>query len=323
MKGGCFMLSHPERNLSQLIENLELEQVTGDINITINGLSNDSRQIRPGNLFIAIKGYRADGHSFIGEAIKKGAKAVISQQPFPNSPVPIIQVKNSRHAQALIAAEFFDYPSQKLKLVGITGTNGKSTSTFMINNILEVAGFRTGLLGTVYYKIGKATYPSLHTTPDSIELQSFLAEMVKQQISHAIVEVSSHGIALDRVTDIEFQVGGITNITFDHLELHQNMQEYIQTKGRFFALLPKESTAIFNGDDPLSLELSSHTSGQLVTYGIDSHLVTIKAINITRNPDYTKFDILIKKPFFTASGQKNKTYFFSYQSAVPWKSQYL
>lgn len=119
------------------------------LNIKINGISNDSRQAQPDNLFIAIKGYRNDGHSFIENAIKKGVKAVISEKAFPNSSVPVIRVKNSRYAQASLVAEFFHHPSSKLKVIGITGTNGKSTSTFMINNVLEAAGLRTGLLGTV------------------------------------------------------------------------------------------------------------------------------------------------------------------------------
>jgi len=303
--------SQTEKSLTQLIHNLEVEQVAGNIDITINGLSNDSRQIQPGNLFIAIKGYKYDGHSFINDALKKGAKAVISEHPFPNSSVPIIQVKNSRYAQAILAAKFFNHPSSQLKVVGITGTNGKSTSTFMINHILETTGFRTGLLGTVHYKIDKATYPSLHTTPDSIKLQSFLAEMVNEQVSHAILEVSSHGIALDRIVDLQFLVGGITNITFDHLELHPSMQDYINTKGKFFTILPPGGAAIFNGDDPVSLRLISQTSAQSIIYGLDSNLSTVKATNIRLNSDYTKFDVVIKKPFFTTSGQKIKPGSFS------------
>lgn len=298
------MLSHRKKNLSQLLEDLELEQVMGDINIEINGLSNDSRTVTPGNLFIAIKGYKNDGHYFIQEAIAKGAKAIICEQPYPYSSIPIIQVKSVRYAQALLAAEFFDHPSKKLQVIGITGTNGKSTSTFMINSILECANFPTGLLGTVYNKIGNRTYSTLHTTPDSIEIQNFLAEMVKSQINHAIIEVSSHGIALDRITGTKFDIGGITNITLDHLDLHQNMKEYIKTKGKFFSLLSKEGTAIFNADDPISLKLNSYNLAQPLTYSIDSNQSTIKANDITKNSDYTKFNVIIKKPFLTISGQK-------------------
>jgi len=298
------MLSPPEKNLVELLQNLPIEQIAGDVNIPINSLSNDSRTVQPGSLFIAIKGYQTDGHSFIGEAISKGARAIVSEQPYSNCPAALIQVKNSRHAQALLAAEFFDHPSQKLKVIGVTGTNGKSTSTFMVNHILESAGFRTGLLGTVYYKIDSTTHPSLHTTPNSLELQKFLAEMVSNQISHAILEVSSHGIALNRITNTKFDVAGITNITFDHLDLHQNMEEYIKTKGEFFTFLPEESAAVFNGDDPLSLKLRFQTFAQAVIYGIKSNLATIQAVNIIKNSGHTKFDLVIKKPFFTTSGQK-------------------
>ena len=299
------MLSHPEKNLAELIKYLEVERIVGDINIQVNGLSNDSRTVRPGNIFVAIYGYKTDGHSFIAKAIEKGAKAIVCQQPYPTpSPVPIIQVKNSRYAQAVLAEEFFDHPSEKLKLIGITGTNGKSTSTFMINNILEKAGFLTGLLGTVYNKVDNQIQPTLHTTPDSIEIQNFLARMVKKQIDYAIVEVSSHGIALDRIVGNKFVVGGITNITLDHLDLHGGMDDYVRTKGKFFSQLPKESIAIFNGDDSLSLQLNPYTSAQGVTYGIDSNLVNVKACDIQKSSTYTEFRLTVKKPFFSILGER-------------------
>jgi len=307
------MFSPLKKDLSQLVSKLEIEQVVGDINIPINGLNNDSRKIVPGNLFIAIKGYQTDGHSYISNAIERGAAAVVCEQCCPDCPVPIIQVKNSRYAQGILAAEFFDHPSHSLKVVGITGTNGKSTSTFMIDNILQQAGFSTGLLGTVYNRIKDRIYPTLHTTPDSIEIQNLLAEMVKQKIDYAIIEVSSHGIALDRIAGTNFNVGGITNITQDHLDLHKNMKNYIRTKGNFFTQLPKESVAVFNGDDALSLKLVSQTSAQPVTYGIDSNLVNVKAIEIVKGTQYTKFILAVKKPFFSVSGKRVLPFSFPVQ----------
>lgn len=299
------MLSHPEKSLAQLVKCLEVEQIIGDINIQVNGLSNDSRTILPGNIFVAIHGYKTDGHSFIPQAIEKGARAIVCQHPhLDSSPVPIIRVKNSRYAQAILAEEFFDHPSEKLKLIGITGTNGKSTSTFMVNSILEKAGFLTGLLGTVYNKIGNQIQPTLHTTPDSIEIQNFLARMVKEQIHYAIVEVSSHGIALDRIAGNKFVVGGITNITLDHLDLHGKMDDYVKTKGKFFSQLPKESIAIFNGDDPLSLQIISCISAQGVTYGIDSNSVNVKASDIQKTSTHTEFRLNVKKPFFNILGKR-------------------
>src|ERR1700739_1703200 len=209
--------------------------VTGTLARDVTAICYDSRQVAPGSLFCAIEGNQLDGHAFIGQAIEKGATAIVSQKPHLTTRATHIQVKDSRDALARLAATFYEDPSARLQLVGVTGTNGKTTTTFLIKHLLERAGQRTGLIGTVSYEIGERGLPASRTTPESLDLQSILAQCVDARCANVVIEVSSHALELDRVDGISFRVAVFTNLTQDHLDFHPGMKEYFDAKARLFA----------------------------------------------------------------------------------------
>lgn len=231
-------------------------------------LTNDSRQVKPGTIFIAIKGYEKDGHDYIIPAYKAGAIAIVAQKYTPNLTIPQIIVTNTRQFQARLAAEFFRHPSRELKLVGITGTNGKTSCTFMLEAIYKAAGYSTGLIGTLYNKIGEKILPTSNTSPDSILCQRLLRDMVNKGITHASMEVSSHAMVMNRVDYISFALGAITNFSADHLDLHKNITEYAQAKKSFFQMLPQNSWAIVNLDDPGCLDIAAYTPPPRLSYSL-------------------------------------------------------
>lgn len=231
-------------------------------------LTNDSRQVRPGSLFFAVPGFRADGHDFIPAAVQAGAIGVVAQRPHPGLPVPLIQVKNTRKAQAILAAEFYGWPSRELKLAGITGTNGKTSCTFMLEEIFRAAGLCTGLMGTLYNKVKDIVLPTANTSPDSILCQRLLREMVKVGATHASMEVSSHAMVMNRADCLAFAVGAITNFSPDHLDFHGGVANYAEAKKRFFQLLPPESFAVVNLDDKGCVEITAATRARRLGYSL-------------------------------------------------------
>lgn len=232
-------------------------------------LANDSRHVKPGTIFIAIKGYEKDGHDYIVPACKAGAVAVVAQRFTPGLTVPQIIVPNSRQFQARLAAEFFCHPSRQLTLAGITGTNGKTSSTFMLEAIFKARGYSTGLIGTLYNKVGEEILPTINTSPDSILCQRLLRDMVNKGVSHAAMEVSSHAMVMNRVDSISFALGAITNFSPDHLDLHKNIAEYARAKKSFFQMLPPSSWAIVNLDDPNCREIAADIPPPRLTYSLN------------------------------------------------------
>jgi UDP-N-acetylmuramoyl-L-alanyl-D-glutamate--2,6-diaminopimelate ligase len=244
----------------------------GDIDIS--GVAYDSRKVEEGYLFVAITGERYDGHDFIKDAIKRGAVAIVGEK---DSPIPLyIRVKNSRKALACIANNYYGMPSEALTLIGITGTNGKTTTTYILKSILESLGKEVGLIGTIQYMIKDRVYPALHTTPESLEFQGLLRDMLLSGCTHVISEVSSHALALYRVDSAIFNVAMFTNFTRDHLDFHKTMEDYFRAKERLFIeLLDKDGIAIINLDDPYGKRLISsliafNPSQGILTYGIES-----------------------------------------------------
>jgi len=258
----------------------------------ISSVVYDSRQATPGSLFVAIHGEKSDGNRFIGNAIERGATAIVSELPSPVSraqgqsqevqsaelpagPIPAsvtwMQVPDARKALAIIAANFFGRPADKLQLIGITGTNGKTTTSFLLDSIIHAAGFRSGLFGTIEYRTPLETHPAKTTTPESLDLQRFLSEIVRAGGSHAVLEGSSHALALDRLWGCHFAAAVFTNLTRDHLDFHQTMENYFAAKRRLF-----EGTGagparwgIVNIDDPYSQKLGK-AAEQTITYGLSS-----------------------------------------------------
>jgi UDP-N-acetylmuramoyl-L-alanyl-D-glutamate--2,6-diaminopimelate ligase len=258
----------------------------------ISSVVYDSRQAVPGSLFVAIHGEKSDGNRFIGNAIERGATAIVSELASPvaraqgqsqevqSAEIPAeaipahvtwMQVPDARKALAIIAANFFGRPADKLQLIGITGTNGKTTTSFLLDSIIHAAGFRSGLFGTIEYRTPLETYPAKTTTPESLDLQRFLSEIVRAGGSHAVLEGSSHALALDRLWGCRFAAAVFTNLTRDHLDFHQTMENYFATKRRLF-----EGTGagpagygIVNIDDPYGQKLGN-VAEQTITYGVSS-----------------------------------------------------
>jgi UDP-N-acetylmuramoyl-L-alanyl-D-glutamate--2,6-diaminopimelate ligase len=236
----------------------------------VSDLAQDSRQVKPGSLFIAVRGFHSDGHQFIAQAAQQGAAAVIAEQgqwPKPAGNTPVVLVPDSRRALAQLSAAFYGYPSRRLRLIGITGTNGKTTTTYLIKAVLEATGSRAGLIGTIDYRIGGRVYPAPNTTPESLDLQRLLAEMVEFGAKYCVMEVSSHALALGRTEGCEFDAAGFTNLTQDHLDFHKDMGAYLQAKLRLFTGLSPEACAVVNIDDPSSAAVISATKAKVITTG--------------------------------------------------------
>lgn len=233
-------------------------------------VTNNSRHVKPGAVFIAVPGYKVDGHKYIPEAIRAGAIAVVAQEYTPGFSVPQIIVGNTREAQAKLAAKFYRHPSRELKVIGITGTNGKTTCTFMLDSIFQAAGLHTGIIGTLYNKVRDLTLPTANTTPDSILCQRLLRDMVAAGVTHVSMEVSSHAMVMNRVDCTNFALGAITNFGPDHLDLHQSIAEYEAAKKSFFVMLPKEAYAVVNFDDPRCRRIAAGTAASTLSYSLEN-----------------------------------------------------
>ncbi|MFQ5454648.1 MAG: UDP-N-acetylmuramoyl-L-alanyl-D-glutamate--2,6-diaminopimelate ligase [Nitrospirota bacterium] len=266
-------------NIKDLIKDIKVKRIENERNCDIKDIAFDSRKVGPCSLFVAVKGEKADGHLFIGEAVKRGASGVvvedISQQEIrtlSERDIPIIFVKDSREALALIGSRFYDYPSQKLLLIGITGTNGKTTITYITKNIFQKDGRRTGIIGTLGYQIGDELIPLSNTTPESIELNSIFNMMLRDGISTVIMEVSSHALKLSRVKGLEFDAAVFTNLTQDHLDFHKTWDDYLESKLRLFSEMKrgKNKKAIINSDDPSGRRFIEETGAEIWRYGMGS-----------------------------------------------------
>lgn len=233
-------------------------------------ITHDSRRVRPGVVFVALRGFHADGHRFIPDAIERGAVAIVAEHGHghDSTAVPVITVKDSREALALLARAFFRRPSERLKLVGITGTNGKTTTSYITKSIIEADGQLVGLIGTIDYRIGTKVYPAPNTTPESVELQRLLHEMVEAGASYCVMEVSSHALELGRTRGCVFEAGAFTNLSPDHLDFHKDMDSYFRAKLKLFTGLGADKTAVVNIDDVRSKEIIRMTKARVLTFGM-------------------------------------------------------
>ena len=253
--------------LIKLLERLEYTCLQGEIDKEISGIVNDSRKVIEGSLFFCIKGAVSDGHTYALDVAEKGAAAIIVQEPVevPES-VTVIQVTDSRYAMALVAAAWYDYPAEKLHVIGITGTKGKTTTTYMIRSILEAAGHKVGLIGTIEAIIGDRVIPACNTTPESTTIQEYFAEMVKAGCDSVVMEVSSQGLMLHRTAGILFEIGIFTNLEPDHIgpAEHASFEEYLECKSRLFKQC---KLGILNADDKHLEEILKGHTCQVETYG--------------------------------------------------------
>lgn len=260
----------------------------------VSGISYDSRRVAPGHLFVCWRGQRHDGHQFAREAVDRGAAALLVERRLPDIDVPQIVVSDAREAMAYAAAQFHRWPSRRLQLIGVTGTNGKTTTTHLIKAVLEAAGHRVGLIGTIQYDVGGRTWEARHTTPESADLQALLAHMAADGITHCVMEVSSHAIALKRIAACHFAVGVFTNLTQDHLDFHGTLDGYAHVKAEFFrSLSPKGhgAVAIVNADDPWSAEMAAASRVPVWRYGVDSEAVDFAAHRVHVAPDGVRYEV--------------------------------
>ncbi len=248
------------------------EKNTPKQEIEVTSLHYNTRNVKPGGLFVAIEGFSTDGHRYIQNAVKKGAVAVVSQKP-STAPIPVFQASDSRKALAVLADHFFGNPSRHLTIIGITGTNGKTTTAYLIENMLLAAGFHVGVIGTVNYRYKGKIFENPVTTPESLDLQQILAQMISEGVTHVVLEVSSHAIDLSRIEHCRLDIGVFTNLTQDHLDYHGNMDQYWACKKRLFTEylgVEKEALAVINTDNPHGLELVSDLSCPCITTGHSS-----------------------------------------------------
>lgn len=260
-----------EKVVRDIVYGISLQKVIGSTEVTVEALTLDSRNAGAGSLFFAVAGTRFDGHDFIAKVIEQGCRVIIAEKEVavPEG-VTLIVTENSHKATGIVASNFYGEPSRQLKLVGITGTNGKTTTTTLLYNLFMQLGYKTGLLSTVVNKIGAETIPSTHTTPDPIALNALLAQMVDANCEYCFMEVSSHAIHQYRIAGLEFAGGVFTNITHDHLDYHNTFKEYLDVKKRFFDELPVTAFALTNIDDKNGRVMIQNTRAKVVTYAMKS-----------------------------------------------------
>lgn len=286
--------------LADLIQGLRAISIHGPVDREITGVRYDSRRVGPGNLFVAVRGACFDGHSFIEQAVDRGAVAIIGEETGLSKRATTIVVPNSREALARLAATYYGDPSRKLKVIGVTGTNGKSTTTFLVKHLLERANQSTGLIGTVQYEIGERVLPAQRTTPESLDLQELLDQCVEAGCRNVVLEVSSHALCQGRASEIAFDVGAFTNLTQDHLDFHHGMKEYFEAKARLFDSVrdnqKKERSAVINIDDPYGQQLVARFGRDLpiFTYGMGAR-AEFRASNFKVEMNGTSYQLNAKE----------------------------
>ncbi|MEJ2053895.1 MAG: UDP-N-acetylmuramoyl-L-alanyl-D-glutamate--2,6-diaminopimelate ligase [Calditrichaceae bacterium] len=250
----------------------------------VTDLQYDSRKVTPGSLFFAVKGFKVDGHRYLDAVKDAGAVAAVVEDIQPDLDLPQIKVPDSRKIMARVARNFFTPEVDDLSLIGITGTNGKTTTSFLVRSVFQEAGIKTGLIGTIAYYIGSQKIDAWNTTPESIDLYNLLFQMQLNQQKAAVLEVSSHALALHRVEGMPFNTAVFTNLSRDHLDFHKDEEDYFQTKAKLFDLLKPGGVAVINSDDPFGVRLGGMTDRPVITYGMsDSAKVKAKDWQIAVN----------------------------------------
>ena len=282
--------------LQYLIENLTNVKVTGESTIDVNKIEYDSKKIESGDVFVAIRGYEQDGNDFINEAIESGAKCVVLEQgsfdiSSINKDITVIEVENSRIALATMAATYYGNPSLGLKLIGVTGTKGKTTTSYMIRDILNASGKPTGMIGTIYNTYADKQIEATRTSPESLDLQRLLKEMLDAGMQYVVIEVSSHALELYRMYGLKFIISVFTNLSEEHLDFHGTMENYLNAKAKLFAV---SDFAIVNGDDIYAPKLMKMINAKVATYGLDN-AVNLTATDIRINSSYVEFKMYINK----------------------------
>ncbi|RLL45234.1 UDP-N-acetylmuramoyl-L-alanyl-D-glutamate--2,6-diaminopimelate ligase [Oceanobacillus piezotolerans] len=280
--------------IQELLKSIPFHQTTALLSDTVvTGIEVDSRLVRDGNIFVCIEGFTTDGHNYIQDAELNGAAAIISQKKVTAN-IPVIIVNDTNRALAMLASKFYQYPSNEVTLIGVTGTNGKTTVTYLLERIFQIAKKKTGVIGTIQMKIGEDTYPVENTTPNALELQKSLRKMVDEKVEHVLMEVSSHALDLGRVYGTDYDIAVFTNLSQDHLDYHSTLEDYLQAKSLLFSQLGnsynkgKPRYAIVNQDDKATTLLKKVTAQPVLTYGCKNK-ADVEAKNIHIGASGTSF----------------------------------
>lgn len=289
--------------LADVLKDIEYTIVKGNVDVDIRGICYDSRNSKDGSMFVAIKGFKSDGADYIGDAIERGAVAVLVDREISiDKDITLIKVQNTRKSLAKIASNYYGDPSKQLFLIGVTGTNGKTSVTYMIKSILESQNNKVGLIGTIQNMIGDKVYPTERTTPESLDLQRYLRLMVDEGVKYVVMEVSSHSLALNRVDECDFDIAVFTNLTQDHLDFHKTMDDYANAKAKLFRMA--KTACVINIDDDYSSFIIENSNAKVVTYGIKDYAYImakdikndIKGAKYTVQIEDIKSDIALKIP---------------------------
>lgn len=299
--------------LAELIRDLEVVDITGDIHIDVDGIAYDSRKVKKDYVFVCIDGMKEDGHNYVTQALKNGASALVVQREIgPKNGAPVIRSRDTRDALAFISDRFYGHISRRLNLIGVTGTKGKTTTTFMIKSILEAAGRKVGLIGTLGTKIGDRTLYSERTTPEALDLQELFVQMAEEGVKDIVMEVSSQGLALHRVGYCEFDTAVFTNLSRDHISPneHASMEEYLAAKCMLFKMC---KSGVINSDSQYAPAVIKQAECDTTTYGIDNKC-DIMAIDIQKKPGSVVFNLV--SPWYSGSHRVNIPGKFSIYNAL-------
>lgn len=275
--------------LSKILKGLEYKLIQGNEAIEIEKIEYDSRKVGKGDVFVCITGFQTDGHTYALKAIQNGALALVCEKELPelSNDITIIRVENTRKVLAFLSANYYNNPSENINVIGVTGTNGKTTTTYFIRSILEKAGHKTGIIGTIENKIGEKVLHTERTTPESLELQKLFYEMQQEQVNDVIMEVSSHSLDLHRVDGINYNIGIFTNLTQDHLDYHKTMENYKLAKAKLFE---RCKASVINIDDEAGKFMVEKSKGKVITFGINNK-ADLQAENIHISSDGVSFTL--------------------------------
>ena len=285
------------KQLQDIVKTLQAPQVTGNAAVEILDITADSRAVKAGSLFIALDGATVDGHNYVNKAIEAGAVAVLVSKPVEVSDdICVITVEDTRTAMMACVPYFFDYPANSMRMIGVTGTNGKTTTSHMIRHILKAQGYKVGVIGTVHIMIGDTSYPIHNTTPDVVDLQHILHQMVEEGVTHCVMEVSSHALALGRVSGVEYDTAVFTNLTQDHLDFHKTFENYLAAKCKLFEQVSEPDQtksgkgAVINIDDAYGHRVVEKTKAPIITYSIDGN-GTLNAHDVDMTPKSSRYTV--------------------------------
>lgn len=283
--------------LKELLNSIQVKRAYQDKDVAIEGIAYHSQKVSQGYLFVCIKGYKVDGHEYLSQAVAKGAVAAIVEEFQEEINIPQYLVENSRIALAELGASYYNNPSKSMKMIGITATNGKTTTSYMVNSMLENHGLRTGLIGTVTIKIDDTSIPSDLTTPESLDLQYYLREMVDRDVSHVSMEVSSSALELHRVKEVDYDIVTFNNISREHIDSHGSFERYYEVKSSLIRNASEKSVAVLNLDCSYSAALLDKTKAQVITFGLKSKEGHIHCKNLDLTTGRGRFTVEILKPF--------------------------